>query len=73
MRLLTAFPYKERAGGAKGRRGRRDRERGNMRRYYERQQGGGGGEKFGRRDKDRGIKADKAAAQGDRRRGQSDE
>lgn len=70
MRLLTAFPYKERAGGAKG---RRARERGNMRRYYERHQGGGGGEKFGRRDKDRRIKADKAPAQGDRRRRQSDE
>lgn len=43
MRLLTAFPYKERVGGEKKRRGRREaareskRERGNMRRYYERQ------------------------------------
>lgn len=39
MRVLTAFPYKERVGGEKKRRGRREaaRERGNMRRYYERQ------------------------------------
>lgn len=36
--------------------------RGNTRRYYERHQGGG--EKFGRRDKDGGIKADKAAEDG---------
>lgn len=66
--LLTAFPYKERAGGGKRRgrgwegRGGGTGGRGNTRRYYERHQGGG--EKFGRRDKDGGIKADKAAEDG---------
>lgn len=37
-----------------------ERERGNMRRYYEGDKGGG--EEFGRRDKDEGIEVDKCAA-----------
>lgn len=50
MRLLTAFPYKERVGGDKRRRGRRkaagesEREWGKRRGYYEGDIGGG--EKF---------------------------